>query len=100
MWTGQRAIQIGLVDRFGGIKEAVASAARMAGLKEYHVREYPETENFFKELLGKSGTTMNYTQKVKEEMGEEGFKIYQQMKRVREMTNKIQARMPFEFFIK
>ena len=100
VWTGHRAIQIGLVDRFGGLKEAVASAARMAGLKEYHVREYPETENFLKELLGKSGTPMNYTQKIKEEMGEEGYKLYQQMKRVREMTNTMQARLPFEFYIR
>jgi protease-4 len=33
IWSGARAIEIGLVDRYGGMHEAVDRAARMAGLQ-------------------------------------------------------------------
>ena len=36
---------------------------------------------------------------MKEQLGEENFKVYQQLVRVREMTNSVQARLPFEFFM-
>src|SRR5204862_8251249 len=35
VWTGQRAKEIGLIDRFGGTEDAVQSAARMAKLTNY-----------------------------------------------------------------
>ena len=34
VWTGERALQIGLVDRLGGLEDAITCAARMAKLKE------------------------------------------------------------------
>lgn len=48
LWSGARAIEIGLVDRYGGMHEAVDRAARMAGLQArpgagVAVRHYPET---------------------------------------------------------
>ena len=35
VWTGKDAQQIGLVDRIGGLDEAVAAAANLAGLEDY-----------------------------------------------------------------
>lgn len=35
VWTGKDAQQIGLVDRIGGLEEAVAAAANLAGLEDY-----------------------------------------------------------------
>ena len=35
IWTGKRAISIGLVDRLGGMSDAMAAAAKLAKLKEY-----------------------------------------------------------------
>ena len=98
VWTGLRAKEIGLVDRFGSLGDAIASAARMAKLEKYQVKEYPETGNIFDDLLGKSAP-LNYTQQIKEEIGEEHFKLLQQLKKVKQMTNTVQARIPFEFFI-
>ena len=98
VWTGLRAKEIGLVDRFGSLDDAIASAARMAKLEKYQVKEYPETGNIFDDLLGKSAP-LNYTQQIKEEIGEEHFKLLQQLKKVKQMTNTVQARIPFEFFI-
>ena len=98
VWTGLRAKEIGLIDRFGGIDDAIQSAAAMAKLKEYRIREYPEPKNIFDQLFGKADP-MNYADKMKSELGEENYKIYQEMKRVKEMSNTVQARLPFQFFI-
>jgi hypothetical protein len=36
---------------------------------------------------------------VKEKLGESGYQIYQDIKRVKEMVGKTQSRLPFEFTI-
>lgn len=100
IWTGTRAKDIGLIDRFGGIDDAIASAAGKAKLTDYQVKEYPEAENLLDQLFGKSSSPLNHNELMRKELGEDNFRIYQQMKRVREMTESIQARMPFEFFIR
>ena len=96
VWTGMRAKEIGLVDRFGGIDDAIRSAAAMAKLTKYQVAEYPEPQSFFDRLFSRQ-EPMTYSKKLKEELGEENFAIYQQMKKLREMTSTVQARMPFHF---
>ena len=99
VWTGKRAIELGLVDRFGGLQDAVQCAARMAGLKEYKVSEFPEPRNLMDEILGKKDP-MNYAGKMKQEIGEDNYAIYQELKRVKEMSNGVQARLPFRFVIR
>jgi protease-4 len=98
IWTGLRAKDIGLIDRFGGIDDAIKSAAAMAGLTDYSIREYPEPKNILDQLFGKSDP-LNYADKMKTELGEENYKIYLEMKQVRQMSNTVQARLPFQFFI-
>ena len=98
VWTGLRAKEIGLIDRFGGIEDAIRSAAAKAKLTEYSVREYPEPKNIFEQIFGKSDP-LNYSEKMKEELGAENYTIYLEMKRVKEMSNTVQARLPFQFFI-
>ena len=99
VWTGKRAKEIGLIDRFGGIDDAVKCAARMAKLTDYSVREFPESMNIFDRLLGKSDP-LNYSDKVKGEIGEENYKIYLELKKLKEISNTVQARLPFQFFIR
>jgi protease-4 len=98
VWTGARAKGLGLIDKFGGIEEAIQSAVNMAKLTDYRVKEYPEPENILDKLLRKNDP-LNYSQKLKEEMGEENYNIYLELKKVKEMTNTAQTRLPFEFFI-
>ena len=40
VWTGADAIKVGLVDKIGTLKDALASAAKMAKLKGYSVKSY------------------------------------------------------------
>ena len=99
VWTGQRALQIGLIDRFGGLNDAVECAARMAKITDYRLREYPEPQSLFQRIFGGSSTAQEFNARIKKEVGDENYKIFQEMSKVQEMTNSAQARLPFEFFI-
>lgn len=100
VWTGIKAKEIGLIDRFGGLEDAVKAAAAKAKLTDYFVAEFPEPENFFDQIMGKTSNPLNYAQKMKEEIGEENFKLYEQLKKIKQMTGSVQARLPFEFFVR
>jgi protease-4 len=52
VWTGQDALDIGLVDHLGGLDEAVAAAARLADLEEgaYAVRTIQKIPTFYEQL--------------------------------------------------
>ena len=41
VWTGARARKIGLVDKFGGLRDAIAEAARQAKLTSHSLRQFP-----------------------------------------------------------
>jgi len=51
VWTGMRALEIGLVDRFASLDQAVKSAATMAGLTDYSINDYPAQEDIYTRLL-------------------------------------------------
>jgi protease-4 len=99
VWSGNKAIGIGLVDKFGGLQDAVDCAARMAKLSDYRLREYPEMQSIFDRLLGGAKDNTLKTEMIRKELGEDQFKIYNEMLRVKQMTNSVQTRLPFEFFI-
>jgi protease IV len=96
VWSGDDAIQVGLVDRFGGLQDAVNCAARMAKVSNYRLREFPETQNIFDRILGSSSDN---SARIKAELGEENFKIFQEVMRIKQVGNTPQARLPFQFFI-
>ena len=94
VWTGTRASQIGLVDRVGTMQDAVDCAARMAKLKDYRTREYPEKKGFLEQLMSNYKKSVS-KDLIKEEIGAEEWKVLQQVKQVRQMIGIPQARMPF-----
>lgn len=98
VWSGEDALRLGLVDKIGGLQAAVECAARMAKLEKYRLREYPEKSNWLNELLGKSSTEP--MAKIKQQLGDEHFRIYEQMIQVKQMCNVPQTRLPFQFFIR
>jgi protease-4 len=95
VWTGSRALGLGLVDRLGGLQDAIDCAARMAKLKEYRIREFPEPMSWWERIFGGYKNTAKTTA-VKEELGEQGFKIYTSLKKLQQFTGHSQARVPFE----
>ncbi len=69
VWDGITAKQIGLVDEFGGIREAVAWVANKAKLgKDYKTQNYPTIEDKWMSLLDKYMVS-RYESKLQGEMG-------------------------------
>ncbi|OQP61497.1 signal peptide peptidase SppA [Niastella vici] len=98
VWTGARAIELGLVDRLGGLDDAIACAARMAKVSDYRLREYPEPHNVLEMIFGSYEKDATHSA-MKAELGEDGMKTYQTIKRVKQMMGVTQARLPFEMTI-
>ncbi len=95
VWTGQRALQIRLIDRIGNINDAINCASRMAKLKDYTLREYPEKKNFFEKIMNDYKNNVK-VKMIKEEIGDEQYAIFKQLKNIRKMVAIPQARLPFE----
>ena len=93
MYTGQRAIEIKLVDRIGYLQDAVNSAAAMAKSTEYRIKEYPEKKPFWQQLLSSSTSISLKQNELKEMMGTEQYKYYQEIKRFQQMSKGVQARV-------
>ncbi len=69
VWDAITAKQIGLVDEFGGIREAVAWIANKAKLgKDYKTQNYPTLEDKFMAMFN-SYMTSRYESRLKSEMG-------------------------------
>lgn len=51
VWTGAKALELGLVDELGGLKQAVESAAELAELDVYDVEEVRRPLDFREQLL-------------------------------------------------
>ena len=69
VWDGITAKQIGLVDEFGGIREAVAWVAKKANMgTDYKTQNYPELEDQFMSMLDKY-MVGRYEARLQGEMG-------------------------------
>ncbi len=51
VFTGKQALALGLVDRIGGLHDAIEFIAGQAKLTEYEVRPVPATKNFLEQLI-------------------------------------------------
>jgi protease-4 len=94
VWTGIRALQIGLVDRIGTLQDAMDCAARMAKLSDYRVKEYPERKGFFEQVMNSYKKSIK-TKLIKEEIGEDQFLSWKELKKVKQMVGVPQTRLPF-----
>ena len=101
VWTGIDAHKLGLVDEIGGLDAAIKYAAKLGKTSSYRTENYPEYEKSFDDLLANfTGMAMFKTkeQLLKEQLGEEGFQMLEQIKRVKSRKG-IQAMMPYEIEI-
>ncbi len=51
IWSGKKALELGLVDKLGTLEDAIASAATLAGLEEYRIKEYPVFQNPLQKMI-------------------------------------------------
>ena len=95
VWTGKQALAHGLVDKLGGLGDAIKIAAEAAEIDDYNVKDYPKKEDFMTELL-KSSMGDVKIKMTKFIMGDEEYKqqkLIQTLKntefRVAEMPERI-----------
>ena len=51
VWSGKDALRIGLVDALGGLQEAIAAAADLAGVESYNLVDYPKYDDDLESIL-------------------------------------------------
>jgi protease IV len=96
VWSGSKALELGLVDVLGDTETSIEIAAEMAGISEdYGVRYYPPQDDFLEVLFG-SGEEAR-TKMAKEELGT--LYIYLEQIKKLERLQGIQARSLYELEI-
>jgi protease IV len=98
VWSGQQALQLGLIDRSGSIQDAVDCAARMAKTSDYRLREYPEPKGLVDLLLNNYKKSVKM-QAMKDELGTGGMQLYDALSNLRSGIGLNQARLPFDLLI-
>ena len=99
VWLGQDALKIKLVDQLGDLDEAIAKAAQLAKLKEYHPAYYPGKADWMTQLMESTTGKGSYLdEQLRLTLGE----FYEPMMLLKNINqhNAIQARIPFEMNIK
>ena len=93
VWTGADAIKVGLVDKIGTLNDALASAAKMAKLKGYSIKSYPESRSFIEEFFEGYKNEVK-TKVIQQEIGIEQWQVLQQLKSIKQIMGQPQARLP------
>jgi protease-4 len=93
VWSGANAMEIGLIDEFGGLDKAIEIAAKAANLEKYRVVDLPKLKDPFQQLMEDFSGNVR-TSILKNELGNE-YVYYETLQDIRSMKG-IQARIPFE----
>jgi len=93
VWIGIDAVKIGLVDKIGTLNDAIVSASKMAHLKGYSIKSYPENKSFIEELINGYENSIK-VKAIKEEIGVVQWETLQQVKSIQQMMGQPQTRMP------
>ncbi len=97
VWTGAKALEIGLVDQLGDLQNAIQTAANKAGLEEYRLTEYPRTKDPIQRYVEKFTGQGDQAKLLLESELESYFPGFYYLKQFKEMKG-VQARLPFFTF--
>jgi protease-4 len=93
VWSGLMAQKLKLVDKIGGLTDAIAEAAKLARVKEYRIVELPEQKDAFSEMLEDFAGESISTYFAKGQLGD-AFESYNEIRSFVKNQG-VQARMPF-----
>ncbi|MFC2114625.1 signal peptide peptidase SppA [Bacteroidota bacterium] len=98
IWSGIKAVEIGLVDKIGNLEDAIEIAANMAGLKNYRIKELPKKSSPFDNLPFFSMAV--FQQKLLQNAMGEDYILYKQLNEAKRLTSDIYMLLPYQFDIK
>lgn len=93
VWTGEMALELGLVDVLGGLDDAIDIAVKKAGVEAYTLKNYPDKESgMLSSILG----MMNESISLKGILKGDAAQIFNDVYTISqiEKMDRIQARMP------
>jgi protease-4 len=99
VWSGVEALENGLVDDLGGLKEAIIEAAGLAGITDYKIRNYPNYDIDFEDRLSGFPFASSKEEMLIDEFGAANYEIYKTLKQFSQISG-IQARLPYVIEIK
>ncbi len=99
VWTGKEAQEIGLVDKLGGLEDALDGAAELAGLVDYKTTDYPKYKKNLEDTFKNFPFAMSRESLFKRELGKENYRIYTEIKQFSKLEG-IQALLPYDIDIK
>ena len=100
IWTGPKAMEIGLVNRLGELNDAVACAAKLASVEQYRIAEFPTQEDAVHKLLKKiqgddeEESSLLKTQMLKSELGQ-FYPYYKEWQEIQKLKGP-QMRLPIK----
>jgi len=100
VWAGTNALELGLIDMYGGLEKSIEVAAEMAGLENYRVQSLPKLDDpmtaIMKQITG--GAHIRAERILRNELGDQ-YAHYKKIQEIRNMHG-IQMIMPYEFEVK
>jgi protease-4 len=103
VWSGHNAKKIGLIDRIGGLEDAIVYAAEQAKLgKNWAVEEYPQQKSFEEEVFDRlfSAEAMQQSEQL-DPLTKEFLKFKSELEVIQSFNDPkgVYARLPFNFRI-
>lgn len=101
VWSGTDALDIGLIDEWGGLMAAVEEAVELSEVEEYRIKVFPEPEDPVQAILKELGMAEASFDPLEMLSGEERellnrLRYYQKVAN----TKGVHARMPFDLEIR
>jgi protease-4 len=93
VWTGEQALERGLVDEIGDLKHAVEVAAQLANLSDYEIENVLTTTNPITEFLKKQMGDIK-SSIIKDYIGKDA-ELLNTLRMIRQ-TEGVQARLPYD----
>ena len=100
VWTGTKAIEIGLVDEIGDLNMAIEAAADLAGLEKYRLKNLPVVKDPLQTLLDDLQQKDNQiaTNILEQELGAY-YDIFKSLKEASQTKSQVMMQMPFDITI-
>ncbi|MCC7030751.1 MAG: signal peptide peptidase SppA [Chitinophagaceae bacterium] len=94
VYSGKLAKDLNLVDGFGNVKRALASAEAKAGLKKYEIVEYPKPADKLEEMINSFSGNKKEDAILKKVLGEE-YVVYKEIQKIKSQQNQVQTILPW-----